>query len=167
MKPFYYVGIALLLIVLLVVIGGYLLPVKHTATVSRVLPAPPSLVFAIIRDFRKYPSWRRGLRGPDSVAVVDDRTWRETNRGGSVTFSFVEEEKNARLVARIMDRNLPFGGQWVYRITAEGTVSRLSITEEGEVYNVVFRFLSRFWFGHTKTIEEYLSDMEKRVGAPG
>ena len=33
------------------------------------------------------------------------------------------------------------------------------ITENGEVYNPLFRFMSRFVFGHTATIDKYLEDL--------
>jgi hypothetical protein len=33
----------------------------------------------------------------------------------------------------------------------------LTITEEGEIYNPVFRFVSRFVIGYTATIDGYLA----------
>jgi hypothetical protein len=41
--------------------------------------------------------------------------------------------------------------------------SELRITEEGEVYNPIFRFVSRFIMGHTATIDSYLSAVRKRL----
>jgi hypothetical protein len=38
------------------------------------------------------------------------------------------------------------------------------ITEEGEVYNPVFRFISRFVIGQTRTIETYLRDLGTATG---
>jgi hypothetical protein len=35
----------------------------------------------------------------------------------------------------------------------------LRITEQGEVYNPVFRFVSRFVIGQNRTIETYLRDL--------
>ncbi len=34
--------------------------------------------------------------------------------------------------------------------------SSVTITERGSVYNPIFRFMSRFIFGHTATVEAYL-----------
>ena len=42
-----------------------------------------------------------------------------------------------------------------------GDSTTLRITENGEVYNPVFRFVSRFVFGHSATIEKYLADVRK------
>jgi len=41
--------------------------------------------------------------------------------------------------------------------TAEGTL--LTITEDDEVYNPIYRFVSRFIIGHTQTIDSYLNDL--------
>jgi hypothetical protein len=68
-----------------------------------------------------------------------------------------------RLVGRITDTSLPFRGSWTYVLQSEGTGTRLSITENGEVYNPIFRFMSRFVFGHTATMERYLVDLAAHV----
>jgi hypothetical protein len=39
----------------------------------------------------------------------------------------------------------------------------LRITEDGEVYNPVFRFVSRFVMGHTATMDKYLADVGKAI----
>ena len=58
---------------------------------------------------------------------------------------------------------ISFGGRWIYEITPSGGGTELRITEEGEVYNPFFRFVSRFIMGHARTIERYLEDVERRV----
>jgi hypothetical protein len=45
----------------------------------------------------------------------------------------------------------------------EGSVTRLTITERGVVYNPVFRFASRFIIGHAGSIEQYLAALEGRI----
>jgi hypothetical protein len=70
----------------------------------------------------------------------------------------------ARLVTRIAARDLPFGGTWTYELTPAGTGTELRITENGEVYNPLFRFLSRFVFGHTATMRTYLAALGQSLG---
>ena len=41
--------------------------------------------------------------------------------------------------------------------------SRLTITERGEIYNVVFRTLSRFVFGYTATMDDCLKAAARRL----
>ena len=68
--------------------------------------------------------------------------------------------------ARIADPDLPFGGTWTYEITPDGGGSRLTITEDGEIYNPLFRFMARFVFGYEGTIASYMSSLEKRLAGP-
>ena len=41
----------------------------------------------------------------------------------------------------------------------------MQITEQGEVYNPVFRFVSRFIMGHTATASAFLTSLGARFGA--
>jgi len=51
-----------------------------------------------------------------------------------------------------------------WELEPQGNGTRLTITEEGEVYNPIFRFVSRFIMGHTRTIDRYLGDLKNRLG---
>ena len=74
-------------------------------------------------------------------------------------------EAPTHLVTRIADDKLPFGGTWDYAITPDGGgASVVTITEHGAVYNPVFRFVSRFVFGHTATMDAYLRALGKKFG---
>ena len=67
-------------------------------------------------------------------------------------------------MTHIADKELPFGGTWDYRLEPAGTGSRITITENGEVYNPIFRFVSRYFMGHTATIDKYLTALARRTG---
>ena len=69
----------------------------------------------------------------------------------------------AELVTRIADTGLAFGGSWTFALQPAASGTRLSITENGEVYNPLFRVMSRFVFGHTATIDRYLGDLQKHL----
>lgn len=53
--------------------------------------------------------------------------------------------------------------KWIL-IVPDGSGSRLTITENGEIYNPVFRFVSRYVIGQTSTIDKYLTDLAPRLG---
>ncbi len=58
--------------------------------------------------------------------------------------------------ADIADEGLGYSGTWTWRFAPEGAGTRVTLTEDGEVSNLLFRFLARFVFGYTKSIEEAL-----------
>jgi uncharacterized protein YndB with AHSA1/START domain len=143
-------------IVLIVVVVGALLPVAHTAERTAEISAPPERVWKALTDVAAFPEWRPDVA---SVDQLPDETWREHGKNGVITYRVTAAEPPSRLVVRIADKSLPFGGEWEYRVAP----GRVTIVERGEVYNPVFRFMSRFVFGQTKTIEAYLWALKRRV----
>ena len=136
---------------------GASLPAGHTATVEARLDAPPAVVWRLITDVERYPEWRPDV---ERVTRLEDRrglpVWREALGTGALTFETVARDSAERLVVRIADEGLPFGGTWTYRLTPTDPGTLLTITEDGEVDNPLFRFLSRYVFGHENTIRGYL-----------
>jgi hypothetical protein len=47
-----------------------------------------------------------------------------------------------------------------------GGGSELRISENGEIYNVIFRFVSRFVLGYTSTMDTYLRDLGAKFKQP-
>ena len=90
--------------------------------------------------------------------------FREVGSDGSIVYETDSVVPGKRLVNRIADPSLPFGGRWTYDLAPDGDGTRLTITENGEVYNPVFRFVSRFIMGHTRTIDQFLTDLQRKLG---
>ena len=159
--------LAVLLTIVLAVAGiGALLPVSHVASSVVRLPAPPERVFAIISDFEHTPDWRPDIARVELLPPQDGRTMFREHAGDDVITYRVETlEAPRRLVVRIADPELPFGGTWTYDLVPTPDGTALTITEHGEVYNPVFRFMSRFVFSHGATIARYLAALGAKVGA--
>lgn len=152
----------LLALVLIVVIIGYLLPVKHRAERERRYAVSASRLFAAIATHTDFPKWRSGLRNVEMLPADSGRvSFRETGSDGTITYVVEESQPDRRMVTRIADKSLPFGGRWTYDITSNEEGTTLRITEDGEVYNPIFRFMSRFVFGHHRSMDRYLDDLEK------
>ena len=144
---------------------GYSLPVKHRAVREVRLRQSPTVIFAAITDVKAAPSWRSSVK---TVEVLPDSSgksrFREIGSDGSILFEVEREVPGRKLVTRIADPSLPFGGTWTYDLIPDGDSTTIRITEDGEVYNPFFRFVSRFLMGHTRTIDRYLQDLTKRFG---
>jgi hypothetical protein len=78
-------------------------------------------------------------------------------------YEAIESTAPRRLVVRIADPTLPFGGTWTYDITPAGQSCSLTITEDGEVYNPLFRFVSRFIIGQTATLDAYIKALNAKL----
>lgn len=162
MKILLVIVAAVVVLVLLVVIIGALLPRHHTASRVISLRRPPADVYATIRDFAATPSWRKDVK---RVTLLDGTPlrFREESSHGTVTYEVVEDVPAQRLVTRIVDEDLGYSGRWTYSLEPAPEGTRLQITEDGDVSNVVFRFMSRFVFGHTTTIERYLAALATQL----
>jgi len=91
--------------------------------------------------------------------------FKEIGSDGSILFETDSVVAGKRLVNRIADPSLPFGGRWVYEIAPDADGAKLTITEEGQVYNPVYRFVSRFIMGHTRTIDRYIADLQRATAS--
>jgi hypothetical protein len=89
--------------------------------------------------------------------------WIEESNRMKIPMRFERLEPPSLLVSRIDTDALPFGGTWTYRSAPVPGGSQLTITEDGEVSNLVFRFVSRFVFGHYATIDGFLKNLQARA----
>ena len=165
MKVLKWLGIGVLLLGLavgVVALIGFSLPQEHVATRSATFNKPVAEVWNAITDVEAFPRWRSGVSRVE-VLAREPRRWREHGSDEAITFQIVESQPPVRLVSEIADTGLPFGGRWIYELKSTGAGTELTITERGEVYNPVFRFVSRFVMGHTASIDAYLGDLAKAL----
>lgn len=157
---------ALIAIVLVIVIVGTLLPRDHIATVTARIAGVPDSVWRTITDVAEHPTWRSDVRRVELLPPTDGKTtWREHSSNGAILMVADRAEPPRRLVTRIADEKLPYGGTWDFVITPSGDQgSVVTITERGSVYNPVFRFVSRFILGHTATMDTYLRALGRKFG---
>ncbi len=157
---------ALIGIAVIVWVVGMLLPPGHVATASISLRQPADSVWTVIRDFASYPDWWSNAAAVTRDTDREAEIWvLEDPRGGRLPIEIVESDPPRRLVTRIAgDEALPFGGTWTYEIEPGDDAVTVTVTEQGEVYNPIFRFFSRFIFGHFTTIESYLAGLAARFG---
>jgi len=160
--------LGLILLLGIVVLVGFALPQNHVASRSVTINRPIAEVWTTITRVEDFPAWRPSVRKVDVLARNPLR-WREEGSDDPLTLEAIEVREPTLFVTRIADENLPFGGRWVYELKAgsagqQGSqTTDITITEHGEVYNPIFRFVSRFFMDNTATINTYLSDLQKRL----
>lgn len=157
----------LIALVGLVAAVGWMLPVGHRASVARTYHASPAALYTLITDVAAYPTWRSEVRGVETLPEEDGhRRWVEaTKNGAPITYVAEQSVPDRLLVSRIANTDLPFGGKWTYELTPAGPDrTTLRITEDGEVYNPIFRFVSRYVMGHESTMKQYHAAVGRRFG---
>jgi uncharacterized protein YndB with AHSA1/START domain len=158
------VGVLVGLVVAMAAIGAFM-PAAHRVTRSVTLAQSPERVFATVTDVAASPAWRSDLARIEMLPpLAGKKRFREHGKNGKLLMEIDEEVPHRRLVTRIADDALPFGGRWIFEVAPEGSGCKLTITEDGFVKNPVFRFLSRFVFSHTATMEAYLRNLGRHFG---
>jgi uncharacterized protein YndB with AHSA1/START domain len=155
----------LVVIVLMVFLIGALLPRKHVSSRAARYKQSPAEIWTVITDYQKFPEWRKNVKKVEMLPPVNGNpSWREIDaHGDAIPFEILESIPAQRLVTRIADPKLPFGGTWTYEMTPANDGARLlRITENGEIYNPVFRLVARFFMGYAQTQEQYLRDLGNR-----
>lgn len=152
------------LVALVAVIGAFM-PKRHTAARATVIAQPPEVLWLAMTDFAAFPEWRADVKTVEALPDRDGhKVWREDGKNGKMTLEAIEASPPSRLVLKIADPDLPFGGTWTYELQGVGAGSRVTITEDGEVYNPIFRFVGRVFFSPAATIETYLKALGKKYG---
>jgi Polyketide cyclase / dehydrase and lipid transport len=164
MKWLLIVVLALAGLLILIIVIGALLPQKHHVSRTITLRQPAEAVWDLISG---PPAWRPDVRKYEELPPHEGRRmWRETDKHAqTITYEAIESSPPRKLLTRIADPKLPFGGTWSYEITPASSGCSLTITEDGEVYNPLFRFVSRFIVGHTATIDAYLKAVQAKLGS--
>ena len=157
------IGVVVLVFAVMALIGSQL-PSAHTASRSIVLRQQRADVYAVIRDFKSAPAWRSGVKSIDIIETPGQKLRFLEHGSDDVTYEVTEDVPNQRMVTRILNTDLGYSGQWTYELTDENGATRVKITEDGDVSNVLFRFMSRYIFGHTSTIDTYLTALGKKFG---
>jgi hypothetical protein len=163
MKWVLFIGGALVILIAVVALIGALLPRNHHATrQARYRQKPEAIYFTLAGPV----DWRTDIKASGNLPDRDGRKlwWEQDSHGHKVTYELIEDKMPSRRVTRIAEKNLPFGGTWTIEISPTNDGSVVRITEDGEIYNVIFRFAARFFFGYTSSIEGYLRDLGHRFG---
>jgi hypothetical protein len=148
-------------LVVLVTVVGWCLPKGHHATRSKTIAASAERVFGYIADVANGPTWRKDVRAVEIVSGAGvGMIFRETSSNGVITYRVDALEPARRFVTVIADPSLPFSGRWTFELSPRGDTTDVTITEDGEVSNPIFRFMSRVVYSQTATMERYLAALD-------
>ena len=164
MKWIWIAAAVIVVLVAVVLVIGWLMPVQHRASRQATIQATPESVWELITNVEAFPSWRSDVKTVERLPDRDGRpVWVEEGSNGRITFAVERAEAPRLLVIRIADPDLPFGGTWTYEISPAASGSTLTITEDGEIYNPLFRVMARFVFGYESTMAAYVAAADKRL----
>jgi len=146
--------------------AGMFIPKQHVVSSSITLSQLPDSVWAVLRDLGGYPNWWSDIKSsvPDEEGG-DKEVWIQKDaQGHALPLLVVQSNPPTVLVTEIVAEKLPFSGVWTYEIEPVAAGSRVTITEDGEVFNPIFRLVARLFLGHHTTIDRCLEALGQRFG---
>lgn len=157
---------ALVVFCALVYLIGSQLPIKHTASQKMVFKVPIDKMWNVIADFPKYAEWRKSIVAVEKLPDTNGHSvWKEVEKGGGgLQYETLRLLAGQELVRRIVSEGLPFGGTWTFHLTPQDGGTCLTLTEDGEIYSPVFRFVARYMMGYHKSMQTYFTDLEGHLG---
>ncbi|MBL1419356.1 MAG: SRPBCC family protein [Alphaproteobacteria bacterium] len=158
-----YYGFGFLVFVIVAILAiGAVLPVKHVAARNVVLSASPAKIWLLISGYADMPQWRKELLKVEMKLDGDgNEIWQEfESEKESLDFITIEQIDGQKLVRKIVGDKLDFGGTWTFELVENDGKTTLTITENGEVYNILFRFVSKFIMGHYASMDKYIKQLE-------
>ena len=129
----------------------------------------PERVFKVLTDAEAYPRWVVGakqIRAVDAGWPAPGTAFHHSVGAGPASLddatTVVELDSPRRMVLK--GRARPLGTMAiVLDVRRAGDDTEITITENGEVYNPIFKFVSRFIIGHYGSIDDYLEGLKKVV----
>jgi uncharacterized protein YndB with AHSA1/START domain len=160
---------ALLAVVLVTMLVGAFMPREHVAASFITLRQPPDSVWQVVRDLGAAPEWWSGLESSQRASLESEggqERWIQKMKSGSeLPILVVREDPPRLLVTRIdVPDDATFGGTWTYEIEPADGGSRVTVTENGFINNLLFRFLSNTVLGMHGTMDAYLRALGSRFG---
>ena len=151
------------LVLALVAVLVFTSPREHTVTGSVLIDKPQAEVFEAATNLDTRSDWAPMLV---KLHKTDDRHWKEeTEWGDTMAFEVVQHDPPTLHKVNIANADeLGFGGSWTWKLEPHGKGTRVSITEDGYVDNILFRVMSHYVFGQESNIKATLEAFAKHMG---
>jgi len=148
--------IVIVAVVIILAIIGRMLPVKHTASQTRSFQSSVDDVWKVASNMNEWKAWRSDLK---KLEITSDSTF----KADDVEYSVSNAVPGRSFTTTIITKDLPYGGSWHYAFEKDGHGCKLTVVEMGEVYNPLFRSLSKFVFGHEGNLKAYMNCLTTRI----
>ncbi|HHO54160.1 MAG TPA: SRPBCC family protein [Deltaproteobacteria bacterium] len=138
---------------------GSWLPTSHSATSSAEIGAPAAVVFDLVADPIQASRWRPGVERVETLERVGGRPWYREHGRQPLTIEVREIQRPHRYVTAIVDHP-DLGGTWTWTFEPTPSGTQITILEDGEVYNPLFRAVASLTHSQTAAMDAQLSALK-------
>jgi uncharacterized protein YndB with AHSA1/START domain len=151
---------------LLLLGAGYVFPSRIEAAARITINRPPENVWWVLTDYNHMAAWHPQYRNATTLTPPGEAPLRwqiEYSDGYVVNAEVVEEKFPSRLVERITDGNLPFGGGWTVELTPVGPNTEVTVHSKVEIHAPIQRLIVHLLVPAQTELERILEALKGRV----
>jgi hypothetical protein len=158
--------VVLALLLLVIVVYGTMVPVRHRAASMARYEQSREALWAVLADLPGQAEWRSGVERVERLPDRDGRPVWMVHAGRRSMPLVVTESVEPRwlLVTTPRDAGLSFSGSWAWQVSAAEGATVVTIIEDGEIHNPFFRGLTALCFGYHATMEQFLVELGRKFG---
>jgi len=136
-------------------------PEGHEVAGEVELAVPPEAVYALLSDYERRPDWRPRVARIGRIADDGEgrQVWRELDEGDDrFDFKVLEEVSGQRVVLTTASPDqIGYDATWSFSVAPRGSGSVLTVEEQGEVDNPLWRGIFYLRTGPWSTVEQELT----------
>lgn len=157
------IGIGIVLGIVAVLAGiGYSMQNAHVAQAEADYRAEADAIYAMLSNIEAWPEWHPSVRSLTPLAdSADAPSWRIKGPDGAMTITVIGDDPPTRFVT-LADGGM-FVGRWTYHVEERSGRTRVTITEEARIDNLVIRGLTVFR-NQTSTLVRVLRALGHQLG---
>ncbi|MFN2317785.1 MAG: SRPBCC domain-containing protein [Gemmatimonadales bacterium] len=153
-----------ILTVVLLASVGQLLPRQQGASLTRVFPEAPEVLWQLITDLDDQPTWRRGLTKVERLPDQGGRTaWLEFRGRDAEAVRVADARAPLRLVTERVGEDAAGEASWEWELAPVEDGSRLTLTRQVMVHQPLARAVGFVFQAPRRDVERALADLSARV----
>ncbi len=170
MKRFLIRGIlAIVAVIVLIAVAGFMLPEKHHVTRSIKLNSPADIVWSRIYNYATLPDWHPNVTEAIQLETKPGQAerWKIIYVDGNyMVLDNVLAEEKVLLSSHIVETSYPFSGDWIFELKPYGDGKTLLIlTENGVIQNPFCRVFASL-MGYEFSVEDFLNTLATSLNQP-
>lgn len=152
------------LTVVLLASVGQLLPRQQGASLTRIFPEAPEVLWQLITDLDNQPTWRRNLTRVERLPDQGGRTaWLEFHGRDAEAVRVADARAPLRLVTERVGEDATAEATWEWELAPVEEGSRLTLTRQVVVDQPLARAVGFVFQAPRREVERALADLSERV----
>ncbi len=146
---------------------GFTIPTQYSSSRSQHFDIDPAKLWDTLADYEKYAEWRENVYAikklPDKIYYG---SWKEIDgEGNTYPYRIIRKEPGSLLIIETIKELDTINQTWSFELLTDKNKKgvTLSITEQGEITDLLPRVITHFFTGHDLDTKAYLRSITNKL----